>query len=108
MTKKSKVKGLKDLILKKAKEGKILFMTIEGLIEADVEKFIKQPTEGILYDLNRDRATVLTHLNNDNIKWVNDFAVGVVISKLKEYYDKISAPLSHRILTIPKKDKLLK
>ena len=53
---------------------------------ADLEEIIKQPTEGLLYDLNRDRATVLTLM--DDPKWVNDFAVGLVITKLKKYYDK--------------------
>lgn len=79
----------RDLLLKKAKEGKVIFMTIEGPMEANLEEFIKQPTEGILYDLNRDRATVLTFL--DDPKWINDFAVGLVIGKLKEYYDKNSS-----------------
>lgn len=77
---------LKELILQKEKEGKIVFMTIEGPMEADLEQFIQQPTEGLLYDLNRDRATVLTFIPNP--KWVNDYAVGLVIGKLKEYYDK--------------------
>lgn len=76
---------IKDLILKKAEEGKIVFMTLEGPMEADLDEFIKQPTEGILYDLNRDCATVLTFIEDP--KWVNDFAVGLVIAKLKEKID---------------------
>lgn len=82
------MKNLKDLILKKEKEGKIVFMTHEGPMETDLEKFIKQPTEGLLYDLNRDRATVLSFIEDP--KWINDFAVGLVITKLKECYDKKS------------------
>ena len=78
--------NLKELILKKAKEGKVIFMTVEGPMETDLEEFIKQPTEGLLYDLNRDRVTVLTLI--DDPKWINDFAVGLVITKLKEYYDQ--------------------
>lgn len=74
--------SFKDLVLEKETEGKLVFMTIEGPMVADVEEFIKQPTEGILYDLNRDRATVLTFIDDE--KWVNDFAVGLVIAKLKE------------------------
>ena len=77
--------GFKDLVLKKEQEGKVVFMTFEGPMEADLEKFIEQPTEGLLYDLNRDRATVLTSIEDP--KWVNDFAVGLVISKLKEKID---------------------
>ena len=77
----------KDLVLRKAKEGKIVFMTFDGPMETDLEDFIKQPAEGILYDLNRDPTTVLNYIN-DNPRWVNDYAVGLVITKLKEYYDK--------------------
>ena len=78
--------SLKELVLQKEKEGKIVFMTFDGPMEADLEEIIKQPTEGLLYDLNRDRATVLTFIEDP--RWVNDYACCLVISKLKEYYDK--------------------
>lgn len=80
---------LLDLIQQKEKEGKVVFMTIEGPTEADLEKFIQQPTEGILYDLNRDRATVLTFMKKGNPKWINDYAVGLVIAKLKSKLDEV-------------------
>jgi len=76
---------LKELILAKAKEGKVVFATFEGLIAADLNEFIKQPADGILYDLNRLPEVVLTFL--DDPKWVNDFAVSLVIRKLKEELD---------------------
>ena len=81
-----KKEKFKKLILQKEKEGKIVFMTIDGPMVAGLEDFIKQPTEGLLYDLNRDRVTVLTFIDNE--KWVNDFAVGLVIGKLKELLAK--------------------
>jgi len=77
---------LKELVLQKEKEGKIVFMTLDGPKEADIEEFIKQPAEGILYDLNRDRATVMAFM--DDPRWVNDYAVGLVIAKLKEKNEK--------------------
>lgn len=80
---------LKDLILRKEREGKIVFMTVGGIVTADIDEFIKQPTEGLLYDLNRDRLTVLSFVDK-NPKWINDFAVGLVIKKLKEHYDQAS------------------
>lgn len=80
--------NLKNLILQKEKEGKIVFMTIDGPMSVDLDKFIQQPTEGLLYDLNRDRATVLTSISINNLKWVNDFCVMKVITKLIEYYDE--------------------
>jgi hypothetical protein len=79
-------KKLKDLILQKEKEGKVVFLTHEGPAEADLDEFIKQPIEGLLYDLNRDRGTVLAFI--DDPKFVNDFAVGLVIKRLKEHYDR--------------------
>jgi hypothetical protein len=74
--------SLKDYILKKAQEGKVCVMGFEGLMEMKLNDITNQPAEGILYDLNRDPATVLTFI--DNPKWVNDYAVGLVIKKLKE------------------------
>jgi len=78
---------VKELVLAKRAEGKVVFATFEGLMSADLEEFIKQPAEGILYDLNRDGATVLTFI--DDPKWVNDFAVGIVIAKLKEKLEAV-------------------
>lgn len=76
---------LEDYVLQKKKEGKIVFRTFDGFGESNLEDFLAQPAEGILYDLNRDGATVLTFL--DDPKWTNDFAVGLVITELKMYYD---------------------
>ncbi len=72
---------LRDKILAEAEKGNIVIYTIEGLQVANLEEFIKQPAEGMLYDLNRDPATVLTFLENP--KWVNDFAVSLVIKRLR-------------------------
>ena len=73
---------LRDYILHKEKEGIVVFNTAEGLHEMKLEDLINQPTDGLLYDLNRDRATVLTWIEDQ--KWVNDFAVYQVIKKLKD------------------------
>jgi hypothetical protein len=72
---------LKDYILKQAGLNAVVIMTIEGIQTIDLDAFIKQPAEGILYDLNRDPVTVLTFLENP--KWINDYACGLVITKLK-------------------------
>ena len=77
-----------DLLLRKAKEGKVVFQTGEGLQEANLDEFIKQPTEGLLYDLNRDRVTCLSLLGKGAEGWINNFAVALVIEKLKEHYDQ--------------------
>lgn len=75
-------KEINELLLKKKEENKVVINTIEGLMEMDLDEFISQPVEGILYDLNRDFCTVATFTGDS--KWINDFAVGLVITRLKE------------------------
>ena len=77
---------LKDLILKKEKEGEVVIQTIEGLASMKLDDIVKQPVEGLLYDLNRNREVVLTFI--DDPKWVNDYAVSLVIRKLKSMLDE--------------------
>jgi len=72
---------LKQLILDKRKEGKLVHTTIEGFVSVDISEFIKQPADGILYDLNRLEEVVLTFM--DDPKWANDFAVALTIRALK-------------------------
>ncbi len=79
----------KELVLNAYKEGKVVFMTFDGAMAAPLEEFIKQPTDGLLYDLNRDEVTVLSWI--DDPKWVNDFAVAKVIRRLKERVDELIA-----------------
>ena len=71
---------LKNMILDAWKDGYVVFASIEGLHRQKLEEFINQPLEGMLYDINRNAATILTFL--DDPKWVNDFA----LTKLLEYY----------------------
>lgn len=54
-------------------EGKVLFNTCEGVMEAPIDNLIKQDTEGLLYDLNRDVATVMCIF--DEQKLLNEFAL---------------------------------
>jgi len=75
------MKKIKDKILKEYKKGNIIVVTIEGLQGMPLKEFIKQPADGILYDLNRDEATILTFIEDP--KWVNDYAVCKVIRALK-------------------------
>jgi hypothetical protein len=74
-------KDLRDFILSEATKGNIVLTTIGGLMVANLNEFVKQSTEGLLYDLNRDKATVITFLYDS--KWINDFAVALVIERLK-------------------------
>lgn len=74
-------KNLRDYILEMRDEGKIVVTTLEGHGSMDIDSFLdNQPVEGVLYDLNRLGEVALTHM--DDPKWVNDFAVALVIEKL--------------------------
>jgi hypothetical protein len=66
------------------KEGRITIATIEGLSSMLVDDISKQPVEGLLYDLNRDKVTSITLGAIGEKRWVNDYAVAVVIEKLMQ------------------------
>ena len=79
---------LKDRILTEYKEGNIVVVEYDGSLRSTLlTEFIKQPVEGMLYDLNRDEATVLTFV--DDPKWINDYAVCQVIRALKSRIDEL-------------------
>ena len=73
-------KSVCDLVLAEWNKGNLVYADIEGLKSIKFEEFIKQPLEGMLYDINRNLATILTFIEEP--KWVNDFA----LTKLLEYY----------------------
>ena len=76
------MKEIKDKILEEYKKGNIVVSDFDGLRVMPIKEFVKQPTEGMLYDLNRNEAVVLTFLPDP--KWINDYAVAKVIVKLKD------------------------
>jgi len=73
--------SLKDKILEEAKKGNIVVSTFDGLMICPLKDVVEQPTEGLLYDINRDQATILTLINDP--KWVNDYVCMQVIYELK-------------------------
>ena len=83
---------LRDNILSEYEKGNIIIATIDGLKGMKLSDFIDQPIDGMLYDLNRDEATVLTFINNT--KWINDYAVCKVIRALKGKIDELSKKLN--------------
>ena len=80
-------KKTKEIVLEEYKKGNIVISGIEGLQTMPLKKFIEQPTSGILYDLNRNEATVLTFV--DDPKWINDYAVAKVITELKNKIEEL-------------------
>lgn len=82
---------LKDKILEEYKNGNVVIATPEGLQGTKLSELIKQPTDGLLYDLNRNESVVLTFI--DDPKWVNDYAVCQVIRSLKSKIDDLEGAL---------------
>lgn len=81
-----------DAALQDKKDGVITIVTPFGFEHYNIDEFIEQPTEGLLYDLNMDEATLLTFLANENqqeaLKYVNQYAAMRVIKALKEKIEK--------------------
>jgi len=86
------MESIKDKILKEYKKGNIVVAGIDGLQGMPIKEFVKQPVEGMLYDLNRDAATILTLI--DDPKWVNDYAVMTVIIELKNQIKELEEQLT--------------
>lgn len=78
---------IKNKILEECKKGNIVVAGIEGLQSMPIAEFIKQPADGMLYDLNRNEVVVLAFLCEP--KWINDYAVAQVIRALKNRIDEL-------------------
>lgn len=78
--------GLRDKILAERAKGNLVYAHIEGYSVVSVDDFVKQPVDGILYDLNRGEEVSLSFITEQ--KWVNDFAVALTIRKLVEQRDE--------------------
>ena len=80
-----------NLILEEAKNGFLVIAGFEGLQKAKLSEIVKQPVEGLLYDLNRDPVTILTFINDP--KWVNDYASMQVIRLLHNKVEELEHEL---------------
>lgn len=79
---------LQKLIQEEYGNGKVVLFTCEGLVTCDMEEFVNQHVDGLLYDLNHLECTTMTLADKSNPQWVHDLAVAKVIRKLKEKLDK--------------------
>lgn len=84
----------RDCVLEESRKGRVVFMGVEGPMVAPLDEFIKQPAEGILYDLNRLPEVVLTFIHDP--KWANDFAVYMVIKRLREQCTALESTAKER------------
>ena len=80
---------IKEIILEEYKNGNIVVYAVDGLQTMPIKEFIKQPAAGMLYDLNRGEAVVLTFLPDP--KWINDYAVAKVITELKARIEELES-----------------
>ena len=86
-TKKVSTIEANDRILEKISnhrhKGEIVIMTVDGIMVARIEDIIKQPVEGLLYDLNRDDATLGTLFRTSgDMKYINDIAMANIVKYL--------------------------
>ena len=73
------------IVLEERSKGNVVFLCIDQVMCAPVKEIIKQPAEGLLWDLNRDEVTALTFMDQEGMThWVNNFAVALVIKELKQ------------------------
>lgn len=79
-----------EMVENVVKQGGIFFMTCDGIRSMDMDDFLSQPADDILYDLNRDEATTVVLANDGmlGMRWVNDLAVAYVIKALKAKLEK--------------------
>ena len=82
---------IKEIVLKEYQKGNIVVCDYEGLKSMLLADFIDNPTDEILYDLNRDEATILSFINDK--KWINDFAAAKVIRALKDKIEELEKEL---------------
>ncbi len=82
---------LRDMALAARKDGKVVMWVLpDQMMTAPVSEFVRQPADGILWDLNRGEECA----DFDNIRGVNDFAVAVTIRELVKQRDEAEAKLS--------------
>ena len=83
-----------DFILAKKKEGKaVYYVSPNELAASTLEDLCNQSADGILYDLNRDEASILAFAGEDNPYWVNNYATAQVIRYLKGRVEELEQQL---------------
>lgn len=71
-----------DVIRGQEKYGNITIETIGGLAVIPLDDIVNWEADNLLYDLNRDKATTIALGGNGMERWINDYAVAVVIEYL--------------------------
>ena len=88
----TKDEELREMVLSARKEGKVVMWVLpDQLMTAPVAEFVRQPADGILWDLNRGEECAIS---DGSIRWLNDFAVAVTIRELVKQRDDAEAKLA--------------
>lgn len=78
-----------DVIRGQEKYGNITIETIEGLAVIPLDDIANWEADSLLYDLNRDKATTITLGRNGMERWINDYAVAMVIEYLMKEIERL-------------------
>lgn len=68
-----------DMLKKCDSEGRVPFMTVDGIYSSEYENFLSQGIEGVLYDLNRDMATLYATYSE---RTINDLSLVYLLKRL--------------------------
>lgn len=88
MTTKENFEKTLEIIKQNENMGSVVFMTRFGLMACNLERFVRQSADGLLYDLDRDEATTLALGESGLERWVNDYATAKVIRYLIDELEK--------------------
>ena len=82
------LKSIADTVRAEYEKGNIVFWDCEdNLLTANLQDFMKQPVDGMLYDLNRSEEVILTFINDP--KWVNDYAMCKIVRELYKRIEEL-------------------
>lgn len=82
------LKSIADTVRAEYSKGNIVFWDCDdNLLTANLQDFMKQPVDGMLYDLNRSEEVILTFI--DNPKWVNDYAMCKIVRELYKRIEEL-------------------
>ena len=88
---------LKALVIERKADGRVVYYQEPGdLVSMPVAELCDQPADGLLYDLNRDEASILAFAGEDNPYWVNNYATALVIRYLKGRVEELERAISEK------------
>jgi len=80
---------LNEIIKQAEAENKICFMDYDGnLHSCNIKDFMKQPLDGMLYDLNRSPEVLMTIMD---LKFVNDYGMMLLVRELYKENQKLKS-----------------